>query len=271
MQLLKPLLLLSSISLLSGCIVIANSSYADHKTERQLQLTADNLTFLDVNTEAGALIISGAKTDQISVSADVYTKRGDVDSYELELSSRGDTATLIAKIDSSGFWKGQSPHIDIRVSLPKNMSISIEDGSGDISISNITGTLDINDGSGDMRIDDIKGKVNIDDNSGDIIIRNIKGNVEIDDNSGEITAENFQGDLKLEDGSGDIRISGITGNAFIEDSSGDLTVRDIDGSVTIDDGSGDINVKRVGSLKIIESGSGGLHVKQVKAGFEIEQ
>jgi len=273
MRFIRTALFLTSVATLSGCIVVASPSHADFHIQRELSLDAAQLASLSVETGAGDLIIRGKKgLTEIQVKADIYTDSKKKDEFELSLntSSTG-KAKLIANINNnSGFWIGNSPHIDITVYVPEVMMLSIDDGSGEIEVSNINAGVDIKDGSGDLSIVDINGDLNISDGSGELSIENVVGNVDIEDGSGEITISSISGDVVIEDGSGEIYAKQISGNANIDDGSGDLTVRNVTGLVVINDGSGNIDVKYAGGLKIEEAGSGSLTVKNVEGGFEID-
>jgi len=246
-------LALATMSMLSGCIVVASPSSANFHQQKELTLSASSLKKLDIETGAGSLTVKGSEhANEISVTADIYTHSSSSENYEFELSDSGSTAFLIAKNNKSSSWGGKSPRIDLVVTIPTRMMLEINDGSGSIDVSDIIGSVDIDDGSGEIKLNDII------------------GNVSIKDGSGKITLTEIDGNLSIDDGSGSIYARGISGDANIEDGSGDLTVRNVKGTIIIDDGSGDINVEDAGGLKIIDSGSGGLKVNNVKGGFEID-
>ena len=272
MKLASSLLFITTATLLSGCIVVANPSHANHHSQQELTIDAATLTAFDVEAGAGSLVISGSdNATDITVVADIYTDKRNRDNYQLELTDSGKTAFLVSKIkSSSGFWQGDSPHIDLKVTVPSHMMLMLEDGSGAASISNIHGAVDIKDGSGELTIKGIKSDVTVNDGSGGLYVSEVIGNVAIVDGSGGIELSEIDGNVDIDDGSGSIYAKEISGSAMFEDGSGDLTVRKVDGVITIDDGSGDIDVEQAGGLKILDSGSGGLRVKKVKGGFEID-
>jgi len=290
MRLIKSIVALTTLSLLSGCIVVASPSRADFHTQRQLSLDTNEINRLNVESGAGSLTIRGKQgINEIQLTADIYTSSDNRDNFELELNKSGDKGYLIAKIpSSSGFWVGNSPRIDIIVDIPQDMILDIDDGSGDIQLSNINASIDINDGSGGLSINQINGNIDIDDGSGqlsidgvvgninivdgsgELSIDNIVGNIQIVDGSGEMQLKHIKGNVDIEDGSGGIYAQHITGSAVINDDSGNLTVRNVDGVVTIDDGSGDIDVEATGGLKILESGSGDLRVKDINGSLDID-
>jgi len=269
----KIIAALGLTTLMSGCVVIASTpSRANFHQHQELTISAETLTAMDIEAGSGSLIIRGDEgLTTIKVTADIYTDKKNPDDYQLTLDKSAKTAFLVAKNNnSSGFWLGNSPRIDLVVHLPAAMMLDVNDGSGDIEINNIQGSLDVNDGSGDLTIENIDSNVSIKDGSGEIEISHVRGALNINDGSGEITIDTVEGDLTIDDGSGTIYAKNITGNADIDDGSGDLTVKQVTGTVTIDDGSGSINIDNAGGLKILESGSGGLKVNNVKGGFQID-
>jgi DUF4097 and DUF4098 domain-containing protein YvlB len=259
-------------TLMSGCVVVASPSRADFHIQKELSLDARSLTAFDIETGSGSLVVVGEKgLNEIKVTADIYTDKKYTDNYELTLKESGNSAFLVAKNhSSSGFWVGNSPHIDVVIHVPEAMALDIDDGSGDININNINAQVNIKDGSGDLVVKNIMGDTNINDGSGEIEVDQISGDVNIVDGSGEININEVNGNLTIDDGSGTIYAKNINGNADIEDGSGDLTVKRITGTVTVDDGSGSININDAGGLKILESGSGGLKVSNVKGDFNID-
>jgi DUF4097 and DUF4098 domain-containing protein YvlB len=260
-------------TLMSGCVVIASSpSRADFHIQKELSLDAGSLTALDIETGSGSLVIIGKSgLTEIKVTADIYTDKENTDNYELTLNESGQSGFLVAKNHStSGFWIGSSPRIDVVIHVPESMSLDIDDGSGNMDISDINAQVDIKDGSGGLMVKNIKGDTNINDGSGEIEVSQVNGNLSIIDGSGEINIDEIRGDLTIDDGSGTIYAKNIYGSADIEDGSGDLTVKKITGVVTIDDGSGSINIKDAGGLKILDSGSGGLKVSNVKGDYTID-
>lgn len=244
---------LSALTLaLTGCVINVNAQSANVHLEENLSLAAQSLNKFDIEAGAGSLIIKGDDSaTEINVQADIQTTKDK--NYTLVLKRSGDKASLVAKHHShSGYWNGSSPSIDLTITMPSNLLLDIDDGSGNIQVSNIAKSVRLEDGSGSASIENIKGDLKIDDGSGELVVKNVQGNID------------------LNDGSGGLTISNVTGNIEIDDGSGELIVKDVTGKVTIDDGSGGISVSRAGSLKIIDSGSGGLSISEIKGEVDID-
>jgi hypothetical protein len=271
MKFITPIAAFASISLLSGCVIAINPAHAEFQQTKTLTLNSQALNKLKINTGAGSLIIRGKKElKQIEVTADIYTSGDNKNNYQLSLTNENNQARLTAKIDSSGFWQGNSPHIDIIILVPQTMMLDINDGSGNIKINNLNANIELTDGSGDVEIKAINGDLVVNDGSGELTIAKISGTVKVKDGSGDLQLKSIQGNVNINDGSGAIMAKNINGRLDIVDGSGDLTVKKVSQAVTIDDGSGDIDIKNVGSLKILEAGSGGLHIDKVSGNFSID-
>ena len=137
--------------------------------------------------------------------------------------------------------------IDLTVEVPKNISVTIDDGSGSIFVTGIAKNLKIVDGSGSVEV------------------RMTAGPVSISDGSGKIELTDITANLEVKDGSGMINIGRVKGNVYIVDGSGSITIKDIDGNLTVTDGSGSIEISDVTqNVYIEEAGSGTLEIDGVK-------
>ena len=264
--------LLAASTLLTGCVVVAKTHQANFHQQKTLTIQANNLNELVIDAGAGSLKVIGSKDQtNIMVTADIYTDENRPNAFDLSLEKSGIHAELVAKNhNTSGFWKGSSPRIDLLVSLPNGVKLAIDDGSGVIEVTGMNSAIDIKDGSGDIYIDQGRDMLNIEDGSGSVYVKSFDGDSEIEDGSGSIELNNLHGNLVLDDGSGSVNIQQVTGNVTINDGSGELRVEDVSGVVSIDDGSGGITVQNAGGLKITEAGSGSLKFNNIKGKVEVD-
>ncbi|WP_394185880.1 DUF4097 family beta strand repeat-containing protein [Pseudoalteromonas tetraodonis] len=270
----KPVSLISGILLLSGCVFHISPSVASVKQTQQLSLPSNNLEYLTKLSGAGSLDIQGSNTaTNISVDAIIYTADID-DEYELTLEKSGTQAKLVAQNKSNNgisFYSGQSPSINLVVTVPNTLNLDINDGSGDIVINEMQSNIDVKDGSGSIYVKNVVGDLVLNDGSGSIDIDNVSGNVAIEDGSGEMQVTNVTGVLNVEDGSGGITIKHINGAVTVDDNSGDMLIEHIGSSVTIDDGSGDIRVNYAKALTITEAGSGDVSIDNISGTVKLDR
>lgn len=238
-------------ALLAGCLVspLAMADNCRYSKTINFDVQADQIQQLDIEVGAGALEIRGASspaTIGVRAIACAHSER-QLGRMELRHSHRGDTLQISSDIEESdsmfSLFGTRYAYIDTVITIPAGLQVEIDDGSGDITIEDVTGNFEIDDGSGDL------------------YVRNLVGNLDVDDGSGDIELEQVTGNITLDDGSGDINIVDVTGNVRIEeDGSGSIRIQTVNGSVTIDDdGSGSIRVNDVsGDFVAGDTGSGSL-------------
>ena len=178
---------LVAVSLLfisSGALVVGAHDYKDNdlkETKQQLTLEKTNgLKNLEIIAERGHLkIIGDDNVSIITVDAVIGSENGN--DYELSLTKHGDTAVITAKTDTSMFSHNNAPYLNLVVRVPSHLVLNVNDGSGNISIDNMTGNVSINDGSGSIHVNHVGGALDIKDGSGSINIDDVAGNVSIKD------------------------------------------------------------------------------------------
>ena len=208
-----------------------------YEEQRDLSLDAGGIGTVDIEAGSGSLEVSGVSgADEIAVTATIQVPDRDADKASkiiesdlvLTLEKREDTAVLKAYFEDKFWRRGESPSIELLVQMPDNLNLAVDDGSGSISVSDISGAIEVEDGSGS------------------ITMTNVGGEVQIDDGSGSILADDVGGDLSIDDGSGAIKVRGVTGSVIIDDGSGSINVSDVEQDlIIIDDGSGGLNFSNI--------------------------
>ena len=278
---------------LSMWMLAAGAQAADDcrfSAQRTAEADIDGVKQVIVRAGAGELHIEG-ESGRRNVQADAQAcapREGQLERLQLRISREGDALVVATEIPE-GFnpinWFVSDGWLDLTLKVPTGMSIDVEDssgtariskvgatrvtdGSGDLTVENIRGSLTIGDGSGQITIGNVQGPVRIADGSGDMMLSNVMGEIIVtDDGSGEISAADVQGSITVgNDGSGDIRIERVSGSVKIEeDGSGDIFVHTVKHDVTIHhDGSGEISVAAIeGDFSVDEAGSGGIKHEQI--------
>ena len=212
----------------------------DHVRTEVLRMSADGLAALEVVAGAGALRVEGRDdVEEVVVTAAKCASDADLlDELTVALTRDGDRVRL--ETDRPGFRVfGGHARIDLEVHVPLGTPATLQDGSGELFV---TGT----------------GATSIDDGSGEIEVRDIDGTVTVRDGSGEVVVRGVAGDLDVVDGSGEVDVAEVAGHVGITDGSGSITVVDVGGDVLVRaDGSGGIDVRTVaGDFRVAADGSG---------------
>lgn len=216
---------------------LADAAWDNYEEQRELSLDANGITTVDIEAGAGSLEVSGVPGfDVIEVEAAIEVPDRDDEAarelieskLQLTLDRYGDKAVLKAYIDRSFWRRSVEARVHLVVRVPESVDLVIDDGSGSMSVSDVSGSIDIDDGAGS------------------ITLTRVGGDLRINDGSGSITAHELGGDVSIEDGSGSIDVEDVAGSVIIDDGSGSIGVRDVLQDVTIiDAGSGGVRIAGV--------------------------
>ena len=151
---------------------------------------------------------------QISVepgSGDVVVRTGDISSVQIGRVVRyrgAEPRQRTFRIEGTRLFIdtdcGRQCGVSYDIVAPRGVSLDGENGSGDVRLTELAG-VDINVGSGDIEVSDTSGTVRARTGSGTIRLDGAKGAVTARTGSGDITARRLSGgDVNTETGSGDI-------------------------------------------------------------------
>lgn len=223
------------------------------ETKEHLTLSSENLESLFIDSGAGFLDIKGQEgLKEIRVDAKITVDGVDDDEaaewfedhMKLSLNNKNGKATLIAKFEENSVFSwgwNNDRTIDLSVTLPADLKLEVDDGSGWSKVSNLKADLEFDDGSGTLTISDIQGNLIVDDGSGDLTVKDIDGDLFIDDGSGSLIVDQVTGKVDIEDGSGSIKITNIGKSVYIDDGSGSVDACHLGADLTVDDGSGSVD------------------------------
>lgn len=240
--------LAASLLLLSGCAFAWGDDCA-HRADRSLDVDADGLAALELQTRAGDLTVEGdVGITRIELRGKACASSADL-LAQIQFSPQrsGNRQSVTTVMPETGGWNERAS-MDLVVRMPARLHMKLQDSSGDVRVRGIA-SLDASDSSGDLNAEAIAGDVSLRDSSGDLNINAIAGTVTvINDSSGDMSIGDVRGDVVVQnDSSGDIHLEQIAGSARVmNDSSGDIAARDIGRDFTVDrDSSGQIRTRDV--------------------------
>jgi hypothetical protein len=238
---------------------------ADQTFDRTL--TVNGPVTLRVSTPSGSIRVSPGSDNQVHVVGHVKNSHNgwfggssdDAVSKVVQEPPISQAGNIIRIGDMGNDWM-RHVSIDYEVTAPPNTTLTAESGSGDLKISNMTGTVKGHTGSGSIEADKVGAGSRLDTGSGSITASNVMGSATLSTGSGEIHAQlGAAGDVSAETGSGSIRLENVQGGLKAETGSGSM---DVSGQPTspwkLETGSGDISLK-VGNAHFnldAETGSG---------------
>jgi len=185
---------------------------------------------------------------------------------------------------------GLDARANLQIGVPSGRQVSVYLAVGEVSVSNVNGTihidaatapvtasntrgeLEIDVGTGPVQVTQSRGELSIDTGSGGVTVSDARGeSISIETGSGDVTATNLNSSqLSIDTGSGNIQVTGLTApQVSLETGSGSVTA-DVSGeiwNVKVETGSGDVTLKVPPTLAAevdIETSSG-----DIETDFEV--
>jgi len=145
-----------------------NAQASTYREERELNMEAKGIQVLDISCGAGTLVIEGKEQQDIKVEAkieiegmsDRKAKEFINDKVEISLGRKGTDAYLKSKINDS-FWGSKDAQVNLAITLPPNLNLKVDDGSGSTRLRYMESDVSIKDGSGSIEESNTKVKLGI--------------------------------------------------------------------------------------------------------------
>ncbi len=206
-----------------------------------LEVDSEKPVILNVVNAAGDVIITGSDAETVQVRAvktayDSTQSRADEEVKSIKYT--------IEQIDNL---------ITIKYELPKSMNFSNKINTVNFTITVPTQTtVDVNNGFGEVSLTNIEGNAVIENDFGDVTADHVEGALSISTSSGEVTASSIsagKNDVELSSDFGSITLqSASSSNVTLESNSGKITLRDVRAT-------GDIHSKTDFGDTLFENGS----------------
>ncbi len=119
---------------------------------------------------------------------------------------------------------------DYSLKVPKDSSLEVEVGSGDVRVTGVEGDVTVQSNSGDVIVSDSGGSVTVEAAAGDVSLSGLRtdtGQVDLAVGAGDLTLEDLVlGNIEARVESGDVTLSGrFSGGGRISVETGDVTSR----------------------------------------------
>jgi hypothetical protein len=247
----SPIIAALTVILSASVAGAQNYEQCRHKADRSFDIDAASARMLELESGSGSVeVIGKAGLKRVVVRGTACASDADLlEDIRLDVKREGSSIVVRANVRDDDQhdmrWRNNEyARLDIVVEVPLGIAADINDGSGELTVSNL-GAVRINDGSGEISASDVA-SLRIEDGSGEIRVSDVTGAVDIEDGSGEIELRNIGGNIDIEDGSGEIDIRVARQSIRISDSSGGIDVADVGGDFIVDnDGSGGIDYDNV--------------------------
>ncbi len=245
--------------LMALCVMFAAvSSGADRRFEKKFSVSPGG-TFR-LNTDVGSVTVKGSSSNEVSVVAEIVGRERDVNEFEITADQTGSGVDVKGRARGGhGFWSFNWGNNDLdvhfTVSVPREYN------------------LDMSTSGGNMSISDLKGSVKGSTSGGNIDIGTIEGSVHMRTSGGNVHAEGITGGLEMETSGGEVRVGTVTGDVNVSTSGGNIRLSDVDGKVRAETSGGDVSVRLKSANKgiYVETSGGNIELAMAKnSGADID-
>ena len=205
----------------------------------------------DVEVRAGAAngvnvqVLRTAKTNSNEKAKEIFER------YPVSITQSGDTVTVSIKHESNMFkWSwGEDIRLKTIVTVPHNFNLDVDTSGGDVSVTDVAGTIDTRTSGGDLTFTRVDGKLSGHTSGGDIALTGNHGGADLHTSGGDVTARDVEGALILKTSGGDISATNINGPLTAYTSGGEIQLASIVGSIDAHTSGGEIDASLAGSPK----------------------
>lgn len=228
--------------------IVGSCAFAESETKT---FEAKTIRTVDIENSSGLTKIVGTDADKASV---IVEKLRFTDQCEMKIVQSG--STLSVEVERQKLALGVDCKANITLNIPKDSSVDVKSGSGNIEISGISRDIEFKVGSGDVKIDGQIEKLDGKSGSGYFSLTGSVVDAEIKSGTGEInfnfTSLPKPGEIDIKTGSGNA--------AFTLPSAADVAVSMLSASGSTQN---EFAINKKAKFKIsFKSGSGNLVVKK---------
>jgi len=177
---------------------------------------------LTISTFAGTIDITTWDKNEVSVKVTGNNTADEMMIFDMSSTSTG------VKIDGQkkSDFKKKSYNVNINydIKVPADYNIDAFTGGGEISVSNLTGSVKVNTSGGNITTNNITGNISGSTAGGNVTITKNTGTLDISTQGGNIKAEGFNGKVTVSTMGGNLVLTGTGGTVNGHTGGGNITL-----------------------------------------------
>ena len=161
--------------------------------------------------------------------------------------------------------------ITINVNVPKNYSLDVSTGGGNIEAEDIDGRVTLVTSGGNVSAGNVGTSARLESESGGhISVKNVSGDLTAITGGGHITTGSIAGNANLRTTGGHIRVASVEGVAHLETGGGNVTLQHSGSELFAETTGGQIEVGEAAGLVRAKTGGGGIRVVRVSGPTDLQ-
>jgi Putative adhesin len=234
--------------------------------------TRDGLR-LHLALDLGNIVVHTHNSGKIDYTVHLETDASQKDAKELlknfSVSARetGDGVYLrgqTSRLSSGRLW------VTVTVNVPKNYSLDLSTGGGNIDSDDIDGPERVLTSGGNIMAGNVGGEARLVTGGGHITVNNVNGGLFANTGGGHITTGAVSGGATLHTSGGHIRMASVEGVAKLQTAGGNVTVEHSGSALNAETTGGQIEVGESRGLVRAKTGGGGIRVVRVSGPTDLQ-
>lgn len=209
-------------------------SQTDPKPFQTKEFSVTSAPVLEADLSGAAISVKGGAGNQVTVRCFLkkdgkYLSQSDseaqefLEKYDISISQKGNSISIIAKQKSSGNWNWRDrPSLSFEILAPQSLNSDVRTSGGSVSIHGIQGQHQIASSGGSIAVKNSGGSLVSTSSGGSINLENFEGNVEVQTSGGSVKVDRIAGDLVAKSSGGGMTLTGVSGRIDAQTSGGSI-------------------------------------------------
>jgi DUF4097 and DUF4098 domain-containing protein YvlB len=182
---------------------------------------------LTVDTDSGAIKVSGTDRNEVSVHAVIHGSRSLTEKFEITADSNNEGVSVIGRRPKwlGMSWSFGSEDIQYTIQIPRNYHVEVRTSGGNLELRDFNGRAHCRTSGGNVSIGTINGDVQIQTSGGNIRGTQLIGDVRAGTSGGTIKFDNVHGSVEVNTSGGDIELAAIEGKLLAKTSGGHVEAK----------------------------------------------
>jgi hypothetical protein len=226
-------------SFLVSIFAVSVSAASEDNINKQIDATSAGRLIVDV--EFGTIDVVPGVDNQVALQAHRRIDFGDAAKEKeyfaatpVTVTRDGNVITVQARSSKAKNWwnVGHSEtHGQYTLHVPKKFETDLRSDSGDVFVTEISGSATVNTNGGKLGFKQLEGSLNANTSGGSIEVRDCRGPSRIETSGGDITVVNGTGTLDAKTSGGRIDVRNFFGATQVTTSGGNLELQKISGEI----------------------------------------
>lgn len=185
----------------------------------------------------------------------------------LEVTTTGTTVSVrVNTPPSNGVNTDVGFAVDLEVSVPERIRLSVENRFGDTAVTGVKAPLTVSSGNGKVSVADIEAAATLKNRFGAVDVSRVTGDLDIQNSNGEIAARDVRGGATITTVFGGVTLERITGAVSVTGANGDIRLIGVDGQTTVSSRFGRVVLRGIAGKLTANSSNGDIDAGMAPGG-----